>query len=111
MGESDEQVERMRGAIVIADTWKRSYDQAAERIAALVAERDGLREALKPFAVFGEIIVADPAMALHADDTPAAVILFADGVRRTLTFGDLRRAALAQGGETKTPAETPTSQP
>jgi hypothetical protein len=52
-------------------------------------------EALKPFAIFGEIITFDPAMAVHPDDTPASIILFSDGVRRTLTFGDLRRARAA----------------
>jgi len=49
MTDHAELIERLRGAIVIADTWKRSYDQAASRINALVAERDALREALTWF--------------------------------------------------------------
>ena len=60
-------------------------------------------EALSPFATFGEIISSDPAMSAQADDTPAAMLLFSDGVRLPLTFADLRKAraalqALAEGG-------------
>lgn len=73
--------------------------QYAKHIAALESRNRVLREALEPFAIFGNIITSDPAMALHADDTPAAILLFTDGVRRTLTFGDLRRARAALAGD------------
>lgn len=52
-------------------------------------------EALEPFEVFGQILQTDPAFSVHADDMPVSILLFSDGVRRTLTFGDLRRARAA----------------
>lgn len=80
----------------IYDDELRAAAAALRELEAVKAREAKLREALEPFAIFGEIITADPLMDPHADDTPAAILLFADGARRMLTFGDLRRAHAAR---------------
>jgi hypothetical protein len=102
MTDNAELIERLRDAVIVADTWKRSYEQTATALSALVAERDALREALKPFAKQAGIFdpyEVEPMKFVYTDDfEPFDMTGFGTRIAG-LTVGDLRRAraALAQG--------------